>query len=108
MASGPASDTVFVVAANVPTLHTCQQLTRTLASIFEFHPDDHVLIVNNDSPEANMEAPARGRARADEPVLAERDVRGGDVRLGRVPRGLCHVLQAARRVSGVVGVGSLG
>ena len=57
-----SASTLFVVATHVPTVRTCEQLARTLGSIFEFHGHDHfshVLIVNNDSPDANVEAALR-------------------------------------------------
>jgi hypothetical protein len=48
---------LFVVAAFVPTQRTCGQLKATVGSIFSWHAREAaVLVVNNDSPQENIDA----------------------------------------------------
>jgi hypothetical protein len=45
---------LFVVTSYVPTNRTCSQLAHTVGQIFRFHPEGHVLLVDNDSPPGNL------------------------------------------------------
>lgn len=47
--------TLFVVAAHVPNQQNCALLRRTVATIHCFHPQDTVLVVDNNSPPGNVE-----------------------------------------------------
>ena len=47
---------LFVIAAHVPTNRTCSQLAHTVGSVFRFHPEAHVLVVDNESPPGNLRA----------------------------------------------------
>ena len=49
---------LFVVAAYLPSKKSCHQLRHTLESIHNFHPTDQILVVDNGSPENNVQAVA--------------------------------------------------
>ena len=46
--------TLFVIAAHVPDRKNCDLLGRTVASIHCHHPGESILVVDNDSPEGNV------------------------------------------------------
>ena len=45
---------LFVLATYLPTNRTCAQAAATVGSIFRFHPQAEVLLVDNDSPPGNV------------------------------------------------------
>ena len=45
---------LFVIAAYLPTNRTCSQLAHTVGSVIRFHPEAHILLVDNDTPKPNL------------------------------------------------------
>ena len=45
---------LFVIAAYLPTNRTCSQLAHTVGSVIRFHPEAHILLVDNDTPNPNL------------------------------------------------------
>ena len=51
-----AGTTLFVLAAHVPTPLNCFYLQQTVTSIQRYHPQDPILVVDNESPHDNVRA----------------------------------------------------